>query len=154
MARVGAARISKWLERLVLPGQDILIDAPHLISRYPSLLGGAAEDIGAWNRAAHLTNYSELGLTTEIIERFRVKKDHWLSRPVWFWDELRECEEIKEVKEPWTVERPDWAFCEDASRFCREGYREFIADMESPFTRRFASGFKGIDYQPAYRFYL
>lgn len=155
VARIGAARISKWLERLVLPGQDILVDAPHLVSRYPSLLGGDVEDIGTWNGTAWLTSYSELGLTTEIIERFRLKKDHWLSRPVWFWDNLRECEEIKEVKEPWTVERPGWVFCEDASRFCAK-YKEFVADVDSPFTRRFVQYFEdeGVDYQPAYRFSL
>ena len=154
VARVGAARISKWLERVVLPGQDILVDAPHLVSRYPSLLTGDIEDIETWDKTALLVEHDELGLSTGGIERSRLKQDHWLSRPVWFWGELRECEEIKEVKAPWTIKKPDWVFCEDASRFCREGYREFIADMESPFTRRFASGFKGIDYQPAYRFYL
>ncbi|RLE46499.1 hypothetical protein DRJ25_04105 [Candidatus Woesearchaeota archaeon] len=153
VARVGAARISKWLERLVLPGQDILVDAPHLVSRYPSLLGEDVEDIETWNGTARLTSYRELGLTTEIIERFRLKKDYWLSRPVWFWDELRECEEIKEVKEPWTIERPGWVFCEDASRFY-EKYTEFVADVESPFVRRFLSRFEGVDYQPAYRFSL
>jgi len=155
VARIGAARISKWLERLVLPGQDILVDAPHLVSRYPSLLSGDIEDIGTWNGTARLTSYSELGLTTEVIERFRLKKDYWLSRPVWFWADLREREEIKEVKEPWTVERPDWVFCEDASRFCGK-YREFVADVDSPFTRRFVRYFEdeGVDYQPAYRFSL
>lgn len=29
IARIAAARIHKWLDRLVLPGQDILVDAPH-----------------------------------------------------------------------------------------------------------------------------
>jgi hypothetical protein len=150
VARVGAARVSKWLERFVLPGQDILVDAPHLVSRYPSLLSGDRADVETWNKTARLVCYDELGLSTEVIERFRLKKEHWVSRPAWFWRELRECEEIKEVREPWTIERPNWVFCEDTSRFCEE-YTEFVADVDSPFARRFVSRLEGVDYQPSYR---
>ncbi len=154
LARVGAARISKWLERLVLPEQDILVDAPHLVSRYPSLMAGDAMDIETWNRTARLVSHEDLGLRTDLIEPFRLKKDHWLSRPVWFWDELRECQDVLEVREPWKMERPGWVFCEDASRFYEEGYREFVADVESPFARRFVKDFKGVDCRPKVRFSL
>jgi hypothetical protein len=153
VARIGAARISKWLERFVLSGQDILVDAPHLISRYPSLLSGDRADVATWNKTARLVAYDGLGLSTEVIERFRLKKGYWTSRPAWFWRKLRECEEIKEVREPWTIERPNWVFCEDISRFCEE-YTEFVADVDSPFTRRFVSRIEEVDYQPAYRFSL
>jgi hypothetical protein len=153
LARVGAARISKWLERFVLPGQDILVDAPHLVSRYPSLLRGDRADIETWNKTASLVNYEELGLSTDVIEPFRLQKGYWVSRPAWFWKQLRECEEIQEVREPWTIERPSWVFCEDTSTFCEE-YEEFVADVESPFTRRFVSRVDRVDYQPAYRFSL
>ncbi|MBT9142248.1 MAG: hypothetical protein DDT32_00736 [Syntrophomonadaceae bacterium] len=154
LARVGAARISKWLERLVLPEQDILVDAPHLVSRYPSLMTDDVTNIETWNRAARLTSHEKLGLTTDLIESFRLKKAHWLSRPVWFWDELRECENILEVREPWEIRRPNWVFCEDASQFYEEGYREFVADVESPFARRFVKDFEGVDYRPKVRFSL
>ena len=154
LARVGAVRISKWLERLVLPEQDILVDAPHLVSRYPSLMTGDVTNIETWNRTARLTSHEELGMSTDLIEPFRLKKDHWLSRPVWFWDELRECEDILEVREPWKMERPNWVFCEDASRFYEEGYREFVADVESPFARRFVKNFDHVEYRPVVRFSL
>lgn len=156
LARIGAARISKWLERLVLPGQDILVDAPHLVSRYPSLLTGNVEDIEVWNGTALLTSHDELGMSTDLIEPFQLKKDHWLSRPVWFWDDLRECEDIREVREPWKFERPDWVFCEDTSRFhARNDCREFVADVESPYARRFVrGGGDDVDYRPRVRFSL
>ena len=155
LARVGAARISKWLERLVLPEQDILVDAPHLVSRYPSRMTGDVTNIETWNRTARLTSHEELGLTTDLIEPFRLKKDHWLSRPVWFWDDLRQCEDITEVREPWKFERPNWIFCEDMSRFYDGGdYKEFVADVESPFARRFVRWFEGVEYRPAVRFSL
>ena len=155
LARVGAARISKWLERFVLPEQDILVDAPHLVSRYPSLIANDKQGIKAWNRTAQLVDYRDLGLDTELLEPYRFKKDYWISRPVWFWDKLRESEKITEVIEPWKTAKPDWVFCEDASRFYnRMACREFLADTSSPFTRRFAKGFKNVDYRPRVRFSL
>ena len=155
LARVGAARISKWLERFVLPEQDILVDAPHLVSRYPSLIVSDERGIEAWNRTAQLVHYRDLGLDTELIEPYRFKKDHWISRPAWVWDKLRECKKIKEISEPWVTSKPDWMFCEDASRFYnRNACREFLADTASPFIRRFARGFKNVDYRPRVRFSL
>jgi len=155
LARVAAARISKWLERLVLPGQDILVDAPHLVSRFPSLISGDAGDIGAWNTTARLGSPDESGLNAGIIEEYRLKNDHWLSRPVWFWDGLRSCERIQEVREPWTAQMPEWVFCEDASRFHdRSGTTMFVAETESPYSRRFVQRFDDNDYnyRPLTRF--
>ena len=153
LARVGAARISKWLERLVLPEQDFFVDAPHLISRYPSLIADDSEEIKDWNRTAQLIDYSKLGLHTGLIECYRFEKDYWVSRPVWFWNRLREDESIKEVREPWVTTKPDWVFCEDASCFYnQENCKEFFADTASPFTRRFVKGFDEVDYRPRVRF--
>jgi len=155
LARVGAARISKWLERFVLPEQDILVDAPHLVSRYPSLMVGDITKTETWNQTAQLTNYKQLGLDTEPIESFRLKKDYWLSRPVWFWDKLRECEKIPEVGEPWKRVSLNCVFCEDASRFYEDRMcKEFLAETESPFSRRFVRHFKKVDYRPRVRLSL
>ena len=155
LARVGAARISKWLEQLVLPEQDILVDAPHLVSRYPSLIKGNNKEIGAWNETAQLIDFSNLRIRTDVIEPFRFRKSYWVSRPVWFWDKLCECEKIREVSEPWLTEIPDWVFCEDTSCFHEEtDCREFFADVASPFTRRFVKNCDGVDYQPRVRFSL
>lgn len=155
LARIGAARISKWLEQLVLPEQDFLVDAPHLVSRYPSLIANDEKKIKAWNRTAQLVNCNELGLNTNMIEPYRFKKDSWISRPVWFWDKLREDESIKEVREPWLTVQPNWVFCEDASRFYnRRDCREFFANTDSPFTRRYVKAFEKVDYRPKVRFSL
>ena len=155
LARVGAARISKWLERFVLPEQDILVDAPHLISRYPSLIDDDKTKIEVWNRTAQLLDYRELGVHTEMIEPYRFQKDYWISRPVWLWDKLREDESIQEIKEPWLTPKPDWVFCEDASCFHnQEDCKEFFADIASPFTRRFVKTFQEVDYRPRVRFSL
>ena len=155
LARVGAARISKWLDRLVLPEQDILVDAPHLISRYPSLITGNKEQLYTWNKIAQLVTADELALNTDLIKDYQFPKKHWVSRPVWFWDKVRECERIREVIEPWVTVKPNWVFCEDTSCFYnREGCREFLADTASPFTRRFVKYFDEVDYRPRVRFSL
>ena len=60
VTRIAAARISSWLEYDVLPGQNILIDAPHLISRFPSVLGEKVKDIDSWNRTASLSEPIQL----------------------------------------------------------------------------------------------
>ena len=155
LERVAAARISKWLEYRVLPEQDILVDAPHLISRYPSLITGDKKKIETWNNTAQLIRHEELGLDTELIEANRFDRIHWISRPVWFWDKLRECENIKEVKEPWLTEKPTWVFCEDTSRFQEQGQcSEFIANVSSPFTIRYVENISDINYRPRVRFSL
>ncbi len=155
LARVGAARISKWLERRVLPEQDILVDAPHLVSRYPSLMTGDKNEIETWNQTAQLIEHDRLGLKIDVIKPYRFPRDHWVSRPVWFWDALRESEDIQEITQPWLTVKPNWVFCEDASRFYnREDCREFLADTASPFTQRFVKSFPGVDYRPRVRFSL
>lgn len=153
LARVGAARISKWLERDILSELDILVDAPHLVIRYPSLIQGDQEKIEAWNMTTKRDSHTELGLDTEKIEPFRFKKQFWLSRPAWFWDGVRDCNDVLEVREPWETFQPDWVFCEDISRFYDgDDYRKFVANVESPFTRRYVKEIEDIKYQPRVRF--
>lgn len=151
IARISAARLSKWLERQVLPELDILVDAPHLVARYPSLIKESEKDIDTWNRTTQRARHTELGLDIEKIEDARLQKDFWLSRPVWFWNNVRENEQIQEVKEPWVTQRPDWVFCEDISKFYDGDVQEFVAEVESPFARRFVRLIEGIDYQPRVR---
>jgi len=152
-ALVVASRISKWLEQLVLPGQNILIDAPHLVQRYPSLLDGDHSTTETWNKTTTFEKPDKMGMDHEKIEEYRFKKDHWLSRPAWFLNELINCQDIKEVTDPWTREPTEFVFCEDSSSFHRkEECREFLAELESPYIRRYVRIFNGVDYTPRVRF--
>lgn len=151
VARIAAARISKWLERQVLSGQDILVDAPHLVSRFPTLLQGDPKDITTWNRTAALSHQDDLGINLNAIEEFAFKEKHWLSRPAWFWNSVYTCDKIKEVAEPWKAETANFAFCEDSSTFEKtEECKEFYASVDSPYNRRFvhAKQFPDVDYAP------
>jgi len=149
VSRVAVARLSKWLERIVLPGQDSLIDAPHLVSRYPSLLQKDPSDVNVWNKTTKLDTYDELGLKHELIEDFRFQNVDWISRPVWLWRDVSNCLQIEEVKEPWVKKSYKYVFCEDTSSFyAREYCREFKIDSESPYLMRFIRYLRKVDYKP------
>ncbi|HYR74643.1 MAG TPA: hypothetical protein VEM96_02265 [Pyrinomonadaceae bacterium] len=166
-ARIAASRIAKWLERMVLAGQDVLVDAPHLVSRFPSLLVGKSNTLGAWNKTVSVKGLKGLGVRYRKVEKFRFERQDWLSRPAWFWKPLTNSEDIAEVEDPWKTQLQDYVFCEDISKFLpRAAAREFVADLPSPFVRRFvvdpkskqgrrfASSVKGVEYVPAVRFSL
>jgi hypothetical protein len=160
VARIAAARLHKWLERIVLPGQDILVDAPHLVARMPSLLGGP-RGISAWNKTALFGAEP----TFEAAAAHVWHADAWISRPVWWWQTLRDDQSIMEVSSPWRAARAEFAFCEDVSEFAApDQVMEFVADVDSPFVRRFvvkpesklASELRlsrdAVEYRPAVRF--
>lgn len=152
VGRIAAARLSKWLERLVLPGQDLLIDAPHIVSRFPSLLVGDSSDVNVWNKTTQFGAFDKLSMDHKTIEEFRFKEAHWFSRAVWFWGPLSKSNRIKEVKEPWERELTEYVFCEDSSSFCKqEDCRKFYIESDSPYNRRFIRYFRGVNYQPRVR---
>jgi hypothetical protein len=140
-ARIAVGRVSKWLENVLLPGQDILVDAPNLVSRYPSLLQGDRADLSSWNREAEIPLPNNEGGRFASIEAFRFQKPDWLSRAAWFWPQVSNSESIPEIADPWAEadeDDPDLVFCEDVSRFLPRGAaREFVARLSSPFVRRF-----------------
>lgn len=152
--RMAAARISRWLECFVLAGQDILVDAPHLASRFPSLLRTSPMDLESWNRTTSLKQAE--GLDQSKIEKQRFTKSHWLSRPAWYWNEVRENRMIGEVSDPWNnPETIDCVFCEDTSQFeLAETTKQFVSDVPSPFQSRYVKKLAGVDYRPPIRFAL
>lgn len=139
-ARIAAARLSKCLERLVLPGQNILVDAAHLLERYPSLFrADIPERLIGWPSVHELIDPDEGAMDIASIESCRLSRKAWLSRAVWYWPQVSGLEAIEEVRDPWS-QRPRLAFCEDISRFLfPENATEFVAKVDSPFVRRFVS---------------
>ena len=138
MARVAAARIRTLLNVIILPDQNALVDAPHLISRFPSLIGDQIDDIAIWNRLCMTSNDEVDTLTVDSLDQYRFKPVHWLWRPAWFWPEISKDESISEVRDPWTIEEVDWVFCEDLSQFVPTEYaRGFRAMVAPPYNKRF-----------------
>ncbi len=138
MARVAAARLLTLLNGLILPEQSILVDAPHLASRFPSLVRDDYRDIHGWNRLCDPVNEEIDGLLADVLEEHRFEKRHWLWRPAWYWPDISKDERIAEVKDPWAVDDVEWVFCENVSRFVpAELADDFRADVSPPFDKRF-----------------
>jgi hypothetical protein len=152
-AKIVASRLSKWFERAILPGQHILVDAPHLVLRLPSLLEGNKENINTWNKTVKFVSAKELGFHHHKIEK-SLFNQHWLSRPAWFWPEVSEMAEIEEVKEPWKRKDFGFVFAEDASSFYKKKEcRDFLSNVDSPFRLRNIRYFRkdgSVDYRPAH----
>lgn len=151
IGRIAAARVSKWLERFVLPGQDVLVDAPHLVARFPSLLisdGFSRKTLDATTKL----DGSPLGINENSIREFEMKPRNWLSRRAWFWPKVVESGKIDEVSEPWFKKQLKYVFCEDSSTFLpRSSAKEFLADVDSPYVTRFVANFSGVEYRPSSR---
>lgn len=139
IARVASARLSKWFERVLLPGQDVLVDAPHLVDRRPGLLDGDSSDSEVWQRTTRLdTDANGLGLTTHLAGQHRFKT-RWVSRPVWLWPDIATDETFDDSLD---APRPDprVVFAEDASRFVNvEQARRYTSDVDPPFNSRWVA---------------
>ncbi|MDP2946785.1 MAG: hypothetical protein Q8N88_01605 [Nanoarchaeota archaeon] len=152
MARISAARLSKWIERLILPGHDIIVDAPHIVWRFPSLLNGEFENVDSWNKTTLSKKYDELGIDSKKIKDFRYENSKWVSRPVWFWNEISNFSKIEEVKNPWSRREPPFVFCEDTSCFFEmTNCKEFLIDSDSSYLKRYVKLIPKYDYQPKVR---
>lgn len=171
-ARIAAARLGKWLERLVLGGQDALVDAPHLVVRYPSLLPGDESDVASWNGVAKPgVSASEIGMVGPALDEALFQCPDWLSRPAWDWSALVEDRRIDEVRDPWGSPRTELVFCEDVSQVVQVGLsREFTAAISTPFVGRYvvdldaaelqgapyfgSFSIRDVDYEPSVQFAL
>lgn len=155
LAYVAASRVAKWLEYMVLAGQDVLIDAPRVLSRFPSVLGeGGLEKLDG----QALTPVVEAGLQldTQAVAAHAYLRPNWLSRPAWFRSAVMDDQAIKENAEGLPPDT-DLRFAEDTSRFMASAAtRGFVADLASPYIQRFVRrpGFDGVEYQPSVRFSL
>ncbi|HEU4739277.1 MAG TPA: hypothetical protein VFS54_09385 [Solirubrobacterales bacterium] len=150
IARVAAARLGKWLDRVLLPGQDFLVDAPHLIERRPGLLSGDSTDESSWQKVISLGEGTP-GLEADRIASHRFG-DGWLSRPAWRWGKIASDQGLDDAAE---APRPDppLAFAEDQSRFIEASQaKRFRSDLDSPFkTRWLGVPDSSVTYLPAAR---
>lgn len=149
-ARFAAARISKWLERDLLGPQDVLVDIPHLLQRFPFLVPGDLSDPQAWNAAIH----DETGLRAVLPGDVWFAAEGWLSRPAVWWRRLEVDPDIRKRRTEFDYSKaPDLAFLEDVSCFCPlDEATEFRSGFHNAYDRRFAKVVEGIRYAPQRRF--
>ena len=146
IARIAAARVNVWLERMILPAQSVLVDLPHLIERVPSIIGGE----GAIAKQASWVTFDPSPLTT--ISRHAFARPEWLSRSAWWWPMIESAEEQPELAAPWNYPGLSVAFCEDTSDFrARDQTHPFATAFNSPFARRYVAKLADVIYRPQVR---
>ena len=148
--RFVAARVGKWLEREVLGPQDVLIDLPHLIQRFPFLWEEDLANPAIWTAAV---------CGGEEVKR-RVPEGCWfepaafLSRPAVWSSRLLEQAGIRETRASYDYSRvPPLVFLEDTSTFEElQRATQFRAGHHNAYDRRFAKCVAGKVYAPQRRF--
>lgn len=148
-SRFVAARIGKWLEREVLGPQDALIDVPHLIERYPFLMGNDVAELDAWNAAIH----DPQKLKAETPEGCWFKPEEFLTRPAVWRHRFEADAEISERRHKYDYsDVPPFVFLEDTSEFAPLSEAiEFRAGHHNAFDRRFLRHLSKFSYAPQRR---
>ncbi|UJH71736.1 hypothetical protein [Ornithinimicrobium sp. INDO-MA30-4] len=141
--RVAVCGVRRWLERVVVPAQNVLIDLPHLQQRNPWLLNGDRQEIDAWNRVVGRWAPDEPPVLPEAFNR---SASQLLGRNVW---------NVRQVPPRPAGERvqpSDPVFCEDTSLFVpMDSARGFLSNVEGSQARRYVSKVNGVTYSPPTR---
>lgn len=150
--RFVAARIGKWLERELLGGQDVLVDVPHLVERYPFLLGSDCSKLEAWNAVVHSPGL----IREQVPEEAWFEPASFLSRPAVWRHRFEADAGISDTSYSFDYSTvPSYAFLEDTSRFALlEDAKRFRAGHHNAFDARHVKGVDGIRYAPQRRFAL
>lgn len=162
IARIVAADIDLWFRRDIVGPQEPLIDIPHLIVRFPFLLGNRANNMDEWNKSI-MASEAPYGLEERLYDDYladrKFKHEEWVPSPCFWWPKLKADEELNDyfLKDKAT-EWADLAFCEDRSAFLHRTPQddtsiplEFPAEFESSWERRYVSRIEGVKYAPRSR---
>ena len=111
-ASIAAAIVRRWLEKWVLPNQDLLADTPHLAVRFPWILRNPYDD-GAWHGLESLEPSDAL---IPEVEHFRFQPACFLSRPAFWGDAIETTQEGRSADFDYG-KVPELVFREDVSNF-------------------------------------
>lgn len=147
--RFTASRVGKWLERQVLGPQDVLVDLPHLILRFPFLLGDDLEKSEVWTAAV----WGGEEVKSRVPQHYLFQPANVLSRPVVWASRLLEQAGFRESRASFDYSNvPPLVFLEDTSAFEPfEGVRQFRAGHHNAYDRRFIKCVADKDYAPQRR---
>lgn len=162
ISRVVAADIDLWFRRDVVGPQEPLVDVPHLLMRFPFLLGDRAKDINNWNKSV-FADAIPYGLEQELYDAHLAKKatfqqNIWVPGACFWWPKLKADKGLNALFAK--TKAGNWAdvvFCEDRSMFLeREPQNaplpvEFPVEFEGSWGRRYVSRIEDIHYAPRTR---
>jgi len=165
IARVVAADVDLWFRRDVLGPQEPLVDIPHLLVRFPFLLGSSANDINEWNKCISASD-APYGLDQKLYDDYLAKRKFahsmWAPTTCFWWPKLKADEKFNEYFfKPKEVEWADVVFCEDRSAFLERAPKnegtppvEFPAEFEGSWRGRYISRIPRVQYAPRSRLAL
>lgn len=157
IARTVAADIDFWFRRDVIGPQEPLVDVPHLLMRFPFLLGDRANNINEWNKSASADS-APYRFEQELYDKHLAEREYkhtlWVPTPCFSWVKLKGDEDLNEYF--FSAEAGQWAdvvFCEDRSLFLErvrdnDSPVEFPAEFEGSWTHRYVSLIEGVEYSP------
>jgi len=163
MTQIVAHEIDIWMRRDVIGGQDVLVDVPHLIERYPFLLGDSVKDLATWQQMA-ADPPTALSRLEEVCPYWDVLRDHlmgdwefWSDRPIFWWKRVEADETLTKAlyRFDWTeTPHEDPVFCEDTSRFePRASATKFNIETETSYPVRFIRKMNTFQYTPTSRLF-
>jgi hypothetical protein len=161
ISRVVAADMDLWFRRDIVAPQEPLVDVPHLLVRFPFLLGDRAKDIGGWNAAvqAKAAPYGiEQNSYDASLGKTKFEHEIWVRDACFWWPKLKADEKLNALL--FEGKEGDWAdvvFCEDRSAFIERAPKagepptEFPAEFEGTWERRYVARVSGYRYSPRSR---
>lgn len=162
-ARVAAAIVTHWLDRFLIPANDVLVDIPHLVSASPWLLNGR-ENAQSWQAT---TGPSGFDVLLPGVRNHAFAPAFPLSRPVVWRKRVERAADLSEPRGFTYDGFPDLVFCEDTSRFhpfddarsfscrlpCRDPQR-FVANPERVAPTNGGHSLTDVVYEPSVFFAL
>jgi hypothetical protein len=162
-SRIATAVLSHWMERILIPSGEVLIDIPHLVSSYPWLLRDV-KDVDQWNSTTG-ENDQALEALNPLVKDAVFSPGFPLSRPALWRRKVTADSRLSEPADFSYDDFPDLVFCEDTSSFHPfEISRSFVSRLPGTDNQRFvidpsklgddSSTFAQVTYEPSVFFAL
>ena len=135
-ARVAASIVAHWLDRWVIPANEVLIDLPHIASIYPWLLKDR-DDIGIWQTTCTAAG---VDVMLEPLGKHLFAPGFPISRPAVWRKAVLADPDLAEPAGFTYDDFPDVVFCEDVSCFVDfKRSRSFSSRLPDSDPQRFVS---------------
>lgn len=142
--RIAAGAVGRWLEGLVLPAQNVLIDRPHLKQLYPHLFPAPEVD-----SSRHSSCDFDRDAHPSLTRRLHQPAEDWLSR---YACSHLDAQQAAGDATPLPQTDEFDVFCEDTSRFIPlDQASEVETDVPGPYVQRFVERLPDVNYRPLTR---
>lgn len=143
LLRIAKSALRRWLDHVISPSQNLIVDLPHLVQDRPWLAPDSRKDR---DKLAQLVAGSWDDHQRIAPEAYATELSQFIGRSVWWVDQLPGRQSGDRL------DSDDFVFCEDTSDFRHpEETREFESNIPGSFQSRFVAKLPGIEYTPIRR---